>query len=85
MGHGYTTSVNMHTPTLLIQKFSQGDSAALNQLFEMVYHELHTVAKKQLSVPTAILEWRGGNLWVNPLRVATSTPMQMDPSPVQRT
>ncbi len=39
----------MHTPTLLIQKFSQGDSAALNQLFEMVYDELHTMAKKQRS------------------------------------
>ena len=36
----------MHTPTLLIQKFSKGDTAALNQLFELVYDELHMVAKK---------------------------------------
>ncbi|MCC5942501.1 MAG: sigma-70 family RNA polymerase sigma factor [Balneolaceae bacterium] len=36
-----------HTPTLLIQKFSNGDASALNQLFELVYDELHSVAKKQ--------------------------------------
>ncbi len=37
----------MHTPTLLIKKFSEGDASALNQLFELVYEELHAVAKKQ--------------------------------------
>ncbi len=36
-----------HTPTLLIQKYSDGDSTALNELFELVYDELHSIAKKQ--------------------------------------
>ncbi len=39
----------MHNPTKLIQKFSEGDSTALNQLFEIIYDELHSVAKKQRS------------------------------------
>ncbi|TVP98913.1 MAG: sigma-70 family RNA polymerase sigma factor [Balneolaceae bacterium] len=43
----------MHTPTKLIQKFSDGDSTALNQLFELIYDELHTLAKKQRS------RWKG--------------------------
>ncbi len=39
--------MTVHTPTLLIQKFSDGDVSALNELFELVYDELHTLAKKQ--------------------------------------
>jgi len=37
----------MHTPTKLIQEFSAGNSSALNQLFELIYDELHTVAHRQ--------------------------------------
>ena len=37
----------MHTPTKLIQEFSSGNKTALNQLFELIYEELHSVAKHQ--------------------------------------
>ena len=37
----------MHTPTKLIREFSEGDSSALNELFEMIYDELHVVARRQ--------------------------------------
>ncbi len=37
----------MHTPTRLIQEFSEGNNQALNQLFELIYDELHEVAKRQ--------------------------------------
>ena len=37
----------MHTPTRLIQEYSDGNSHALNQLFELIYDELHGVAKRQ--------------------------------------
>lgn len=37
----------MHTPTNLIQEYSAGNSSALNQLFELIYDELHTVARRQ--------------------------------------
>jgi len=37
----------MHTPTKLIQDFCAGDSSALNQLFELIYDELHSVARRQ--------------------------------------
>ena len=36
-----------HTPTRLIQEFSDGSNAALNQLFELIYDELHTIARRQ--------------------------------------
>lgn len=37
----------MHTPTRLIQEFAEGNNQALNQLFELIYDELHEVAKRQ--------------------------------------
>ena len=37
----------MHTPTQLIQQYSDGNSHALKQLFEMIYDELLGVAKRQ--------------------------------------
>jgi len=45
----------MHTPTRLIQDFSAGDSSALNQLFELIYDELHVVAHRQRG------RWNGMN------------------------
>ncbi len=39
----------MHTPTQLIQEFSSGNRLALNQLFELIYEELHTLARCQRS------------------------------------
>ncbi len=39
----------MLSPTRLIQDFSAGDPAALNQLFELIYEELHTLARRQRS------------------------------------
>ena len=39
--------IDMHTPTRLIQEFSDGNQQALNQLFELIYDELHEVAKRQ--------------------------------------
>ncbi|WP_158551555.1 ECF-type sigma factor [Rhodohalobacter sp. SW132] len=44
-----------HTPTRLIQEFSAGDSTALNQLFELIYEELHSVARRQRN------RWNGMN------------------------
>lgn len=43
----------MHTPTKLIIEFSAGNSSALNQLFELIYDELYTVARQQRH------QWRG--------------------------
>lgn len=43
----------MHTPTKLIQEFSAGSHSALNQLFELIYDELHSVARQQRK------RWRG--------------------------
>jgi len=37
----------MHTPTKLISEISSGNKNALNQLFELIYEELHSVAKSQ--------------------------------------
>jgi len=37
----------MHTPTRLIQEFSAGDPAALNQLFVLIYDELYSLAQRQ--------------------------------------
>lgn len=39
--------LEMHTPTRLIREFSEGNNDALNQLFELIYDELHDVAKRQ--------------------------------------
>lgn len=40
-------SLETHTPTQLIREYSNGNSHALNQLFELIYEELHGVAKQQ--------------------------------------
>jgi RNA polymerase sigma factor (TIGR02999 family) len=37
----------MHTPTKLIREFTSGNRSALNQLFELIYEELYSVAKSQ--------------------------------------
>lgn len=50
-----TLNPETHTPTKLIQEFSAGDSTALNQLFELIYDELHSVARRQRS------RWNGMN------------------------
>ncbi len=39
--------MEIHTPTRLIQEYSEGDITALNQLFELVYDELQLEAQRQ--------------------------------------
>lgn len=39
--------MEIHTPTKLIQEYSEGDITALNQLFELVYDELQLEAQRQ--------------------------------------